>query len=214
MQTKDLITRLSQEAPAKSQLRSPVFFSAGLILILTIYGVGAQIFLGSRPDLVTQFTRPLFIAEISLLTILAMSSAIAAILAMYPDAYQKPGLLRLPYFVFAALLALLFFEVFMPDDARMITPPFSMAGRECSICIAMLSFLPACLIFGVLRRGASVHPLLAGSLAVMAAAGMGCLILRLFEPNDTLAHLVTWHYMATFVFACLGAIAGRWLLKW
>jgi hypothetical protein len=59
-----------------------------------------------------------------------------------------------------------------------------------------------------------VHPLQAGAFAVLTASTIGALTLRLAEENDSIVHLVQWHYLPTLFFAVLGAFAGKWLLKW
>ncbi len=82
----------------------PAALAAKLFVVLAIYGAAVQIHLGLRADLRAQFARPLFDLEIFLLVALALGSVIAATIAMYPDAYQKPGWLKLPY---AAAIALL-----------------------------------------------------------------------------------------------------------
>jgi hypothetical protein len=69
-------------------------------------------------------------------------------------------------------------------------------------------------MFVLLRKGASIRQLQAGSFAVLTATAIGCLTLRLSEENDSIMHLLQWHYLPTLLFAALGALAGKWLLKW
>ncbi len=213
--TADLIASLSAEAKPTKNLRAPAYWAWRLLAVLAVYGVGCQIFLGLRPDLVAQLTRPLFALETLLLALLLMSSAVAAVLAMYPDAYQKPQLLKLPYIIFATLAGVLAFPLWMPTDPHMVMPEgVDVHAMECAICIASVALIPSALIFALLRKGASVRPFHAGAFAVLAASAIGCLTLRLAEPNDSIMHLVQWHYVPTLLFAALGALAGKWLLKW
>lgn len=216
--TQQLIDRLSQEASAstaKNPLPPPAWWAVRLIALLAAYGLGVQFFLQVRPDIAVQFGRPAFVAEIALLVVLSLSSAVAAIFAMYPDMHQKPWLLRIPYAVFAALAGFIAFQLFaMPYDPRMVIPSSGMHGMECALCIASVAIVPSALVFGILRKGASVTPLRAASFAVLAAAGLGCLTLRLAEASDSLVHLAAWHYTPTLAFAALGALAGKFLLKW
>lgn len=213
MNTETLIARLSSEVQTIKPVRTPGYWSVRLIAVLVIYGIGAQAFLGFRTDLAMQFTRPLFVLEIALLVSLLIVSCIASVLSMYPDAYQKPGLLTLPYGVFLLLLGVVVSQLFMPQDARMMILPdaFSM---ECAICIAAVALIPSALIFVLLRKGASVRQFQAGSFAVLAASAIGCLTLRLAEANDSLLHMAVGHYLPTLLFAALGAVIGKWLLKW
>ncbi len=213
--TMDLIATLSAQAKPTQKVRAPSYWAARLLLVLALYAIGCQFFLSLRPDLLTQFTRPFFVLETVLLTLLLLFSAIASVLAMYPDAYQKPQLLKLPYAIFALLVIVVGFQLLMPLDARMvILERAAIHAMECAICIASLALVPSALIFTLLRKGATVHQLQAGSFAVLAASSIGCLTIRFAEANDSIIHLVQWHYVPTLLFAALGALAGKWLLRW
>ena len=54
----------------------------------------------------------------------------------------------------------------------------------------------------------------AGLLAVIAAVSVGAITLRLAEANDEIMHLLSWHYLPSIFFASLGALLGRYLLRW
>lgn len=209
-----LIQDLSQDAKPDVPNFAPERWVQYLICVIAMYGLIAQTLLGIRTDLATQFTRPLFVAEIVLLVALVVSGAVASVLSMYPDAYQKPKWLAVPFGVFAALVALVGSQIYMPLDTRMVIPEHAMQGMECTICIASFSIIPSALIFSLIRKGANVHPFLAGALAVLTASAVGCLTLRLSEMNDSLMHLALWHYLPTLAFACVGALLGKWILKW
>lgn len=212
--TSDLIARLSSEAEISKPLREPAYWAVRLLAILVLYGVATQLFLGLRPDLAMQFTRPLFVLEIGLLVVLMITSILAAILAMYPDAYQKPQLLKLPYGAFLLLVCLVTFQLLMPHDERMVMPQLGAHGMECALCIASIALIPSALVFALLRKGASVRQLQAGSFAVLAASAIGCLTLRLAEANDSLMHLTSWHYLPTLLFAIMGSFLGKLMLRW
>ncbi|MGE3769509.1 MAG: NrsF family protein [Bdellovibrionales bacterium] len=214
MKTGDLITALSNEATRKP-LRSPLHYATRLVLVVIVYGIAMVAFSGLRPDLPAPFLRPLFTAEVGLLLILALSSLTAAVHSMYPDAYQRPSLLRLPFIVLAAFALFMVAQLFMPIDPRMVIPDASKVnGMECTLSIAGFSILPSLIIFALLRKGSSVKPLYAGAFATLAAAAAGCLMLRMIEPNDVISHLMLWHYLPTLAFAACGAAVANWLLRW
>jgi hypothetical protein len=217
-QTPDLIaqltTQLSAPAASSRKTRTPSYWGRWLLVILGAYALGAQAALGFRPDLAAQLSRPLYISEILLLALLLFSSGAASVLAMYPDAYQKPKLLKLPYGLFFMLLCLVAFQLLLPLDARMVMPGPHAHGMECAVCIASVALLPAALLFAIMRKGASVRQWQSGAVAVLAASAIGCLTLRLAEMNDSLLHLAAWHYLPTLLFATLGALAGKAFLKW
>lgn len=213
--TADLIASLSAEAKPTRKARPPSYWAFRLLALLAMYALGCQYFLGFRPDLALQFSRPYFALEVLLLVLLLLTSAVASVLAMYPDAHQKPKLLKLPYSVFALLVALVGFQLLVPADVRMVMPQGpSVHAMECALCIASVALIPSALIFALLRKGASVRQFQAGLFAVLTSSAIGCLTLRIAEPNDSIIHLVQWHYVPTLLFAALGAMAGKWLLKW
>lgn len=212
--TIDLITFLSADAKTTKKAVKPSYWSFRILLIIFIYAVACHLFLGIRTDLLVQFTRPYFVVEVVLLAFLLITSIIAAVLSMYPDSYQKPSFLKLPYIFFILLLVAVGIQILMPHDILMVVPEVNKHGMECALCIASFSLVPSALIFSILRKGASVHQFQAGSFAVLAAASIGCLILRLAEANDSIIHLVQWHYVPILLFSALGAFLGKWLLKW
>lgn len=215
MNTADLIASLSAEASPSKPMAAPGYWVARLIAVMVLYALAAQSLLGLRSDLLMQFTRPFFTLEILALSLLLLSSAFAAVITMYPDAYQKPRALKFPLVIFALLSLLLLLQFFMPEDALMVIPTGpNIHAMECAICIAALSLVPSAIILTLLRKGASVRLFQAGTFAVLCASAIGCLTLRLAENNDSIMHVVSWHYIPTLIFAAFGALAGRWLLRW
>ena len=213
--TTDLIAALSTQAKPERTLRLPGRQAALLLTVTVLYAGGCQYVLGFRHDLALQLMRPWFVLEVLLSACLLLFSMVAAVLAMYPDAYQKPQLLKWPYVFSALLLAVLGLQAFMPADALMVLPTGAgVHAMECAVCIASVALVPSALMFALLRRGAGVRPLRSGAFAVLTSSAVGCLTLRLAEANDSITHLVQWHYAPTLLFAAVGAVAGKHLLRW
>lgn len=214
MKTEDLINSLAGNAVSKKQLGSPARLAVCIISILFIYAAAVGIALGFRADLIEQLYRPFFLTEILLLLFLIFSSLIAAIFLLFPDIYQKNGAIYLPLYSLCTLILVLLVQVFLPIDPRMLIPMGKVHSMECAICIAAITMIPSALIFAYLRKGASVYPLLSGIYAVLASSGIGCLMLRLAEANDSILHITLWHYIPTLIFAAVGALIGKIFLKW
>jgi hypothetical protein len=212
--TKQLIQDLSAEAKPVKLVR-PQRYAAFLLALLSIYAICAQCWLeGFRPDLAIQLARPLFLVELLFLAAMLVSSSVASVYAMLPDGGERKTLMRLPYIFSGGMLGLVIFQLFLPQDARMVMSDANSHAHECTTYIAFSSILPAALIFGLLRKGASVMPMQAGLLAVIAAVSVGAITLRLAEANDEIMHLLSWHYLPSIFFASLGALLGRYLLRW
>lgn len=210
----NLITKLSNEIKPIEPLRKPTSLTLKLLAALVFYTVVLQIFLGLRDDLFVQITRPLFLAEIGLMFLLFFTAVLAAVLAMYPDLYQKSHLLKLPYVILFFLSLILAAQFFLPIDERMILPQIVTHQMMCTSCILLLSLAPAALIFIILQKGATLVAMQSGIFTVLAASALGCLMLRLSEMNDSISHLLIWHYLPIIFFSLIGALFGRWLLKW
>ena len=214
-QTDQLIESLAHETKPVTPMRSPVKLALRLGAVLLLYALVTGYVLGLRPDLAMQLQRPFYLMEILLLAAISLSSLWACVHLAFPDQYQRRIVTQLPILAFGGLSIILAVQGFLPHDVRMVIPsPETAHGMECTLCIASVAIIPSALVLMFLRQGASVHPRAAGAYAVLAAAGIGCLMLRLSEANDSLAHLITWHYLPTLLFAIVGTGIGKWLLKW
>ncbi len=214
IKTEELINSLAQDSTVVKQLQSPLRLSFYLLGILIIYAVVTGFTIGIREDLLTQLGRPFFIAEISLLLLTIFSSVLAAMFLLFPDGYQKKGVLYWPLYSLCAFILIMAVQVFFPLDSRMVIPTGKVHSMECTICIASITIIPSALMFVLLRKGASVYPFLSGVYAMILSSGVGCLMLRLSEADDSLIHLALWHYIPILLFAVIGAFIGKIFLKW
>lgn len=204
-----LIASLAESAqpvrPAPHPLRLCLRWSAGAFIYIAL----ASLMLGWRADLAARLHSPLFLAELGLLAAVMVSTLLAAALLSFPDLHQKARLAWLPLPALALFAAFLFTS--FTDSPALPPPPH---GMECLTCITLLATAPAAWVMHVLRRQASTHYRLAGSLALLASASIGGLTLRLSENTDSVAHLIQWHYLPLAGFGVAGLALGRKFLKW
>ncbi len=211
MKTSELIAKLSEETKPIKTTKTPFYWVKNFILALVIYYVFAQVFLGFRSDIAQKFSQPLFIAEILLILALLVSSVVAVVLMLYPDNYQKSYLLKIP-FAMALFLAILFCVEFL-----LLKPAETGEGEhsfQCSLCIASFAVIPTIAFFYILRQGANINHFSAAIFSIIAASTIGCLALRMSEQNDSIVHLITWHYFPIIVFSLLGAALSKNFFKW
>jgi hypothetical protein len=104
--------------------------------------------------------------------------------------------------------------IFFAWNADSPPAPLPMHSFECTFSIILVSLLPAAWTFYTIRQYASTHYRLAGSIALLSAFSVGALWLRLHEVNDSVTHLIQWHYLPMLVFGMIGLLLGRVLLKW
>lgn len=188
--------------PYQLSLKWMAAAAAYLLVALTVSGV--------RPDLPQALQHPWFIIELAVLLLAFIAASLGAALLAFPDLHQKSRLALFPVLMFT-LLAMVILFAWLADDPPAPLPVHSI---ECTIDITLLALLPAVWIFHAMRRFASTHHQWAGSIALLAAFSIGALWLRLYEVNDSIIHVVQWHYLPMLGIAMIGWLSGRVLLKW
>ena len=203
-----LVNELSGDAGPTRPAPHPFLLSLKLFGAAAVYLAVALAISGLRPDLAQALQQPWYVAELLALLLLFAAATTSAALLSFPDLHQKRALAYAPVVAFA-LFALTMLLAWRADTA-----PHPVHDIECTISITLVALLPAAWTFYLLRGYASTHPDWAGSIALLAAFGTGALWLRLQEANDSVAHVVLWHYLPMLLAGFIGWILGRRLLRW
>lgn len=206
----ELVATLAKDGatvkPALHPYALCALWMAGAIVYLAL----SLLYSGLRPDLMQKFHEPWFVAEIAaLLGIFATTSLSAAILA-FPDLHQMRRVVFLPVLMFALFIL----TIFLSWHADSPPAPLPEHSFECTLDISLFALLPAVWIFYSMRKFASIHYQWAGSIALLSAFSIGALWLRLHEQNDSILHLIQWHYLPMVVCGVLGLWLGKVVLKW
>lgn len=201
-----LIANLSNGMQPMKPAPHPFKLALRWIAAGTVYLVGMLVITQLRTDWRTSFADPWFIAEIVALLALFIVSALSTAVLAFPDLHQKRRLAFAPTVPTALLLAVILLAW------RPAPPPEH--SIECTLSILLAMLLPAVWTFYSLRKFASTHFRLAGSIALLSAFSVGALWLRLHEVNDSIAHVVGWHYLPMLGIGALGMWLGKVLLKW
>ncbi|MBS4095499.1 MAG: DUF1109 domain-containing protein [Sulfuricella sp.] len=206
----ELVEVLAQDATKVQPAPHPFKLSLQWLAGAAAYIALALAISGLRPDLAAKFHEPWFMAEITCLAGILVASSSGAAVLVFPDLYQMRRIAFAP----AVLLALFAAIVFLSWHAD--SPPAALPQHsyQCTIGITLISLVPAAWIFYFMRKFASTHYRLAGSIALFYAFSIGALWLRLHEQNDSLIHVIQWHYMPMVGFGMMGLWAGKVLLKW
>jgi hypothetical protein len=206
----ELIDRLAVDATPVRSAAPPLMLSIKLMGAAAIYLAISLAISGLRPDLTAKIHETWFVAEIVTLLLIFISTSISAALLGFPDLHQRRGTVSIPALMFVLFLLVIFFAW----HADKPPAPLPMHSFECTLSITLVSLLPAAWTFYALRQYASTHPRLAGSIALLSSFSVGALWLRLHEVNDSVIHLIQWHYLPMLVFGMIGLWLGRVLLKW
>jgi hypothetical protein len=206
----ELINKLAQDMPAVKRARHPFLLSIEWMVVAAFYIAVSLMISGARHDLWLEFHKPWFAAEIAALAGIFISTSLSAALLSYPDLHQKRRIVFAPIATFA-LFALVIFFAWRADNPP---APLPVHSFECTISIMLLSLLPAAWTFYVMRKFASTHTRWAGGIAFLFAFSIGALWLRLYEQNDSIMHVIEWHYLPMIGFGLVGMWLGKVVLKW
>jgi hypothetical protein len=206
----ELINKLAQDGATVRRAPHPFLLGGEWLVAALAYLAVALLISGTRHDLWQELHRPWFAAEIAALAGILVATSLSAALLSYPDLHQKRGIAYMPAAAFALFVLVLLFA-WRADDPPAPLPVHSI---ECTLSITLLSLLPAAWTLYVMRRYASTHNRWAGATALLFAFSVGALWLRLYEQNDSVMHVIRWHYLPMAVVGIAGMGLGKRVLKW
>lgn len=211
MNIDQLIDKLSDEAVPIRPMTSPWALAAKWLLGFAAYILAVMLTLETpRDDIWLQLASPLFALEIAALAGMVIACALSAAVLSFPDLYQARRIAYLPIAAFV-LFAGVVLVAFINEGASMHMHPSEFL---CTAFITLYSLPPAVWLFYAIRRFASTHFALAGSVAVLTSFSIGALVQRMVEKTDSIAHVLTSHYLPMFAVALLGLALGRKYLRW
>jgi hypothetical protein len=206
----NLIDSLVQDAAPVKPAPHPFVLSLGWVAAATVYLVLSLWLSGLRPDLMQKLHEPWFVAEVAALVSIFIATSLSAAVLAFPDLHQMRGTAWAPAGLFALFIAILIFAW----HADTPPAPLPVHSFECTVSITLFSLLPAVWTFFPMRNFASTHCRWAGSIALLSAFSVGALWLRLHELNDSIAHVVQWHYLPMLGIGFIGWWLGKRLLRW
>lgn len=206
----ELIGRLAQDGAAVKPAPHPFMLSLEWMAAALLYLAVALLISGTRYGLWLELHNPWFAAEIAALAGILVTTALSAALLSYPDLHQMRRIAYAPAVAFA-LFALVLLFAWRADNPP---APLPLHSFECTLSITLLSLLPAAWMFHVMRRYASTHGRWAGAVAFLFAFSVGALWLRLYEQNDSVMHVIRWHYLPMAGIGITGMWLGKRVLKW
>jgi hypothetical protein len=212
MQTERLIAALAADAVSPPRRIGPVLALA----LLAALPVSVALFmsvLGMRPDVHTAMYNPFFDLKFVVTLALAFAAMAVSLHLARPEAsFGGWGwLLLLPVAFIAAGIAA---EMMMPQQRPWLTRLIGNNAMPCmaSIPLFALPFLAAALL--ALRRGAPTRPAVAGAVAGLMAAGLGATLYASHCADDSPLFVMVWYSLAAAFVAAVGAVAGRWMLRY
>jgi hypothetical protein len=205
-----LINQLAQDTAPIRPAPHPFMLSAKWMLAALAYILVSLLISGLRPDLMIKLHELWFVAEIAALIGIFIATALSAALLSFPDLHQMRRITFVPVIMFA-LFVLVMFLAWRADNPP---APLPVHSFECTISITLFSLLPIFWTFFKMRKLASTHSHLAGCCALLFAFSISAIWIRLHEVNDSIIHVIQWHYLPMIVFSLVGLWLGKVMLKW
>jgi hypothetical protein len=211
MKTEELIQAL---AAAGSR---PVLSIAQVLFRALGLGVVASIalflaILRPRPD----FAQALFAWPFVLKLLVAMSVTTTASLLL-ADTSRPVAMFRWRWLLaFAPLLLAggIMVELWTVPSQTWARHLIGHSAPRCLSRILMLSFPPVVCLLVALRRGAPMHPSLAGATAGLVSGGVGALLYALTCRDDSPLFVATWYSIAIGIVTGMSAYVGSRILRW
>lgn len=205
-----LVAELAEDTRALTPAPHPYRLSLKWLAAAVAYLLLLLALTGLRADWVRALAHPAYDAELVMLALMLVSGVISSALLAFPDLHQKRGLVLLPLWLSGAFWLLLTGA----GIAQQASAPLPVHSFQCTISISLVALPPAAGFFFILRRFAGTHCYLAGAIALLSAFSIGALWLRLHEVNDSIPHVIEWHYLPMLAAGLVGIGLGRLLLKW
>jgi len=206
----ELINKLAQDTAAVKPAPHPFMLSAKWMLAAAAYLVVSLMLTGTRPDLMSKLSDPWFIAEMAALVGIFFATSLSAALLSFPDMHQ----MRRAAFAPVVSFALFVLVILLAWQADSPPAPLPRHSFQCTSMISLFSVLPAIWIVMQMRKFASTHYQWAGSIALLFAFSTGAIWLRLNEVNDSITHVIEWHYLPMIAVGLGGMWLGKRALKW
>ena len=212
MRTDELIARLARDTAPQ---RRPV---TRLIGAATLAGfLGAAVIAlglwGPRPDLAQAVQGAGFWIKGGYALVLAAAGMLAVERLGRPEGGGRAGLL-LAVAAGAGVAILAGRELAHLPRAAWAADLTGHSWKVCTLRIALVSAPGYAAALLALRRLAPTSPRLAAAAAGLLAGGLGAAAYGLTCNETASAFLATWYTLGMLAWAAVGAVAGRWLLRW
>lgn len=212
--TQALIASLAQKAETQRIWSAPLTFSLWLLFSFSAVAIG-MLFLGPRPDLLTQLSEPLYLFEILSPLLLSVGAAVLAIQLRRPDADQSTWMLYALTSLFGLSLSLLLvsfcLECFSSAAAFTI---YWKAGLACATGMIVVSLAPTVFLFWASSKAAPTQVFRASLLSSLSGVSLAALTINLYCSVDQSLHHLLWVALPAFALLALGSSFGQKWIRW
>ncbi len=211
MRTDALIEALAKDIEPVRAPRTGARFTAAAALGAVLAGMVVAVLFGVRQDIGAAII-PVLSKTLYCLAAVAAAAPLAFILSQ-PNTSMRRWLAPAGLLVAASLGVAAWVVAQAPPEARF---DVWLAGGfpECLRRIPILATPVAVALLFIVRTLSPTRLTLAGAAVGGLAGAIAGVAYSWFCPVDSVAYVATWYLAAMLICAALGAIFGRWLLRW
>ncbi len=212
MRTDDLIDALASDAAPAAAPPRRLAMLAGLGALAALALVLA--WLGPRPDLMPAMKGGMFWMKALYTTVLGVAGYLAIERLSRPAGSGRRGWI-LGGMVLGVFALVGVIQAMMSPDIQMAL--HMLRGHSWHVCsrnILVLGLPMLALGLWMVRGMAPTRPTLAGFALGLFSGGVVATVYGLHCPEHTFTFVALWYSLGVLLLACLGALIGRWALRW
>ena len=213
MTTDDLIARLTGELKPVSRLAVLWRVVIGLGISLVVSSALMYFWLGMRPDMMTAAGTMMFWTKFTYTLILAVAGTWAVKRIAYPLGSIRVSLALMAATIVVMIVLAMAKLAMTPPDQHMAM----MTGHTVAVCTRNIVLLSLPLLVGafwVLRGLAPTRLTVAGAAAGLAAGAIASLVYSFHCDESAMPFIAVWYTLGILIPGLIGAIAGRFVLRW
>ncbi|RVC73203.1 DUF1109 family protein [Mesorhizobium sp. M4A.F.Ca.ET.022.05.2.1] len=212
MRTEDLIKALDADVRGKAMPLGSAWWMA----IAAAGAIAAAVFwltIGPRPDLMSAMHTMRFLSKFVFTIALAVSAFVLIRALSSPGAPTSRAMAWMavaPVLVAVAVILELFVVPRVEWGTRLV-------GSNMMICMTFIPLIglgPLAVFLRMLRHGAPTRPVLAGAVAGLLAGGVSATFYAVHCFDDSPLFIATWYTIAVIILTGLGALGGRFFVRW
>lgn len=210
--TDELIDRLASEAKPVARGALSRWLLLGLFFGAALAAIGLFA-IGLRPDLATAWADPIFWTKFGYTLLLALAGYVAVErLARPGGSLRRAGLAAAAIVLAGALAGIVQLALAPPEAVRALV--LGGTALVCPFYIVALSLPVFAATVLAMRRLAPTNLMLAGAAAGLLAGGTGAWVYAFHCGENGLAFLAIWYTLGIAAVTAIGALLGRYVLRW
>ena len=180
------------------------------VLLVVCYTSAVAMTIGFRENIIESMAREDFVFELLLAFAIGISSAFMAFWLSIPDCQRQQKFVAVPLTLLAVQIMWMFDRLFFEGVGDIRENWLS----NCWINTAIHTTLPALAVILLVKRGATVHPCLLATFAVISVSQFGWIGMRLVCPKDNVGEAFLLNFLPYVIIGLVIGFVAKRLFRW